>query len=451
VAAGTVVLIMLAASTIWSPPFLSPMKSAAAQGVINPSAAANVSNWTADSDGAQVRLVRVPVAHGPSGTRTAIDIQRTEAPAKWAMAMAGLRTPQTFFRVGRSYEMRAYVRDMNASGQAIGLLLANENFDHRPTGVSRYESYRDRSWHLLKRTFVCTDPASSDTALYVALPPSGALHFQLTATSVREVTPARPPRINGTPKKVLTFNGASGTAPDKRVWNHELGGNGWGNNELQTYTASTANSHLDGKGHLVITARREDAVGRDGIARQYTSARLTTKGTIEVLPRSYVEAAIRAPVGAGVWPAFWLLGSDISEVGWPACGELDVVEVIGANPTVAHSMIHVATQSDPREDAPYPREEGRGTVDLRHPADSRTHRYGVYFDSKMVRFYVDRKERLAFGAEDAWTSGRTWPFDKPMFLVLNVAVGGTGDPSATSFPRSMIVDGISIWKGGTPF
>jgi beta-glucanase (GH16 family) len=441
---------MLLASTIWSPPF-SPLKASAAEGVVNPSATANMSNWTANSDGTPVRLMRVSIAHGPAGASTAIDIQRAGVPGKWALALGDLRKPQTFFRVGRSYEMRAYVRDLNASGQAIGILLANENFDHRPTRVSRYENYSDRSWHLLTRTFVCTDPASSDTALYVGLPPSGALHFQLTAVSVREVTPARAPRVNGDPKKVLSFNGASGTAPDRRVWNHELGGNGWGNEELQTYTASTSNAQVNGAGHLVITARREDATGPDGIARHYTSARLTTKGKVEVLPRSYVEASIRVPVGAGVWPAFWLLGSNISDVGWPACGELDVLEVIGANPTIAHSMMHMGTQSDPRKDAPYPMDEGKGTVDLGHTLDSRTHRYGVYFDSKMVRFYVDGKEHLAFGAEDAWTSGRTWPFDKPMFLVLNVAVGGTGDPSATSFPRSMTVDRISIWKGGTPF
>jgi hypothetical protein len=83
--------------------------------------------------------------------------------------------------------------------------------------------------------------------------------------------------------------------------------------------------------------------------------------------------------------------------------------------------------------------------------DSRTHLYGVYFDQAMVRFYIDRKEHMAFDLEDAEASGRTWPFGNSMFLVLNVAVGGNGDPSASSFPKSMTVGAISIWEGGTPF
>jgi hypothetical protein len=90
-------------------------------------------------------------------------------------------------------------------------------------------------------------------------------------------------------------------------------------------------------------------------------------------------------------------------------------------------------------------------VDLGQPLDSQVHRYGVYFDSKMVRFYVDRKQHLAFNAADALASGRTWPFANPQYLVLNIAVGGRGNPSGTQFPKSMVVDGITIWEGGIPF
>jgi hypothetical protein len=424
----------------------------AAEGVLNGSAAVDLVGWRADSDAGPITLTRVPVAGGPSGVGTAVDIRRAAGRGRWAMALADLQRPQALFRVGKTYQMRAYVRDLNASGQSVGLLLANDNFLHRPTDRSRYERYGDNSWHLLTRTFVCTQPGAPDTALYFALPPSGALHWQVTAVSVREVPPVRSPTVAGGPTELLSFSGAAGAAPDPQVWSYELGGSGWGNKELQTYTSRASNAHVDGTGNLVITARREDATGPDGIARHYTSARITTKGKVEVQPGSYVEASIRAPVGAGVWPAFWLVGSNISEVGWPACGELDVFEGMGTKPSVAYSRIHMAAQSNPRKDAAYGGGFTGGDVDLGHPLDSRPHLYGVYFDYTMVRFYIDRKEHLAFGVEDALASDRTWPFGNPQYLVLNVAVGSFGgDPSATSFPRSMTVGAISIWEGGTPF
>jgi beta-glucanase (GH16 family) len=367
------------------------------------------------------------------------------------MAFANLKSPATFFKVGRSYRMQVYVRDVNASGRRIGLLLANENFGHRPTDVDRYESFADDSWHLMTRTFVCTEPAFADTGLYLDLPPAGELHWQVTAASVREIATPRPPRVAGPATQTLSFDGAAGTPPDPLKWNHEVGGHGWGNGELQTYTESKANAQIDGAGNLRITALRQESTGPDRIRREYTSARLNTKGKVDIKPGSYVEATLRAPGGAGVWPAFWLLGTNISEVGWPACGELDVVEVVGSRPTVAHSMIHMATVSDLRKDRAYPLDPTKGMVDLGHPLDSQAHRYGVYFDNKMVRFYIDRKEHLALGSADALASNRTWPFGNPQYLVLNIAVGGKGDPSRTEFPKSMIVHGISIWEGGTPF
>ncbi len=260
------------------------------------------------------------------------------------------------------------------------------------------------------------------------------------------------PRATGEPTRIVSFNGPNGAAPDAGDWNHEMGGNGWGNDQLQTYTANSANSHLDGSGNLVITAIRKDVTGPDGITRTFTSARLTTQGKVVVAPGSYVEAPIAAPVGAGVWPAFWLLGTDITDIGWPASGELDVLEVLGGEPTVAHSATHQATQSDPTTDYPYDWDEPGDSVDLGHSLDSRTHLYGVYFDGETVRFYIDRHEHIALWAADAAASGRTWPFGKPQYLLLNIAVGGVGgDPSATAFPKSMTVGAISIWQGGLPF
>jgi len=173
---------------------------------------------------------------------------------------------------------------------------------------------------------------------------------------------------------------------------------------------------------------------------------------VQIEPGSYVEATIVAPVGEGVWPAFWLIGANNDEVGWPASGELDVLEVSGGNPTVANSRIHTASRSDPQRDLEYGAYETGGAVDLGHPLDSQPHRYGVYFDAEMVRFYIDGEETLALDADEALASGRSWPFDGPQYLVLNVAVGvWFADPSGTAFPRTMTVGPISIWQGGVPF
>jgi beta-glucanase (GH16 family) len=419
------------------------------EAVVDGSAGIGLGHWTADSDAGPVRLDRATLVNGPQGAATAIDLQRKTGTGSWAFALGGLDDPERFFEIGKSYRLTAWVRDLNASAQPVGILLANANYKHQPTTASRYGSFRDTSWHILTTTFVCTAEASADTSFHVALPATGPLHWQLTNASVQDVAATRPARVARQPSHLLSFRGPTGSPPDPATWNHEVGGHGWGNDEEQTYTDSTANASLDGQGHLVITARRENVTGPDGIPRRYTSARLTTEGKVLVQPGSYVEASIRPPVGTGAWAAFWLLGSNIDSVGWPACGELDVLEVLGSKPTVARTSVHTSLQSDPRRDAPYAGPAAK--VDFGHPLDSRTHRYGVYFNHRSVRFYIDGKERMVRAVEDALASGRTWPFGQPMFIVLNVAVGGREDPSATALPKSMTVGSVQIWRGGTPF
>src|SRR5262249_13974417 len=134
------------------------------------------------------------------------------------------------------------------------------------------------------------------------------------------------------------FNGADGSRPDESTWAYDLGGHGWGNQELETYTDRAENASIQG-GALVITARAEHYAGTDGIAREYTSGRLKTQGHFS---QTYgrVEARIQIPRGQGIWPAFWMLGDDVSSVGWPTCGEIDIMENIGREPTTVHGTIH---------------------------------------------------------------------------------------------------------------
>jgi len=130
------------------------------------------------------------------------------------------------------------------------------------------------------------------------------------------------------------FDGPAGARPDVTRWVNDVGGNGWGNNELQYYTNSTRNAALDGAGHLVVTAIAETMGGRS-----YTSARIKTQGTFEQAYGRF-EARIQLPSGRGLWPAFWLLGSNLVQAGWPACGEIDVMEAIGSQPSVNRGSLH---------------------------------------------------------------------------------------------------------------
>ncbi|WP_232793993.1 glycoside hydrolase family 16 protein [Pseudofrankia saprophytica] len=418
--------------------------------VLNESASTDLSGWRAESDSGPVQLRRVTGISGPAGGTTAVDVSRRGGNGTWAWALISLRTPEEYFQIGRTYRMQLWVRDADAASGKVGMLLGDGHYQQRPTEVSQYGGFADRSWHLLSRTFVCTAPGGSGTSLYVDLPATGSFHFQLAAASVRRVAAPGPARVNGPPTRVVSFAGPAGRSPNPAEWNHEIGGNGWGNNELQTYTASAANAQVDGAGHLRITAYREDATGPDGIPRHYTSARLSTEGKVAVQPGSYVEASIDVPVGAGVWSAFWLVGGDIRQVGWPRSGELNVMEVVGEDTTWVHSAAHMSMAADPRTEAEFGWGDAGGSVDLGKNLRARPHTYGVYFDGQTVRFYVDRREHMRIWADDARASGWDWPFSKPQYLVLNIAIGA-GNPASTAFPQTMTVGPVSIWRGGVPF
>jgi beta-glucanase (GH16 family) len=329
--------------------------------------------------------------------------------------------------------------------------VANENYQHQPTPSTAYTRLDGAGWHELSLTFVCTERAEPDTGVYFALPSSGRLNWQVTGVRLTEIElPAAPALDRQAPDQVLSFNGAEGQPPDPSLWAPEVGGEGWGNDELQSYVDDRPSAQLDGQGHLVLTARREETTGPDGITRQFASARLTTRGRLTVPPGSYVEAEVTPPTGAGVWPAFWLLGQDIDTKGWPACGEIDIMEVLGSDPMTARSALHMADKSQPTRDRPYGGDSRVGATRFEAPLDTSAHRYGVYFDEHVVVFYIDHRKTFVYTAADAAASGRSWPFGQPMFLLLNVAVGGLESPEGTQFPRSMTVGPVQVWNGRAP-
>ncbi|MDY7104747.1 MAG: glycoside hydrolase family 16 protein [Actinomycetota bacterium] len=241
------------------------------------------------------------------------------------------------------------------------------------------------------------------------------------------------------------FDGAAGTPPDPAKWGYDLGGEGWGNAELQSYTDSTDNAAHDGDGHLVITAREAEA-GLDcwyGPC-EYTSARLLTKGTFTQAYGRF-EARLKIPAGQGIWPAFWMLGDDIDAVGWPASGEIDIMENIGREPGMVHGTLHGPGYSGGG---------GVGAAYL-HPdggafADD-FHTYAVDWSPTEITWSVDGVEYSTKTPADV--SG-DWVYDHPFFLIMNVAVGGTwpGSPDAsTVFPQEMVIDHVRVYaEPGTP-
>jgi len=236
------------------------------------------------------------------------------------------------------------------------------------------------------------------------------------------------------------FFGPDGSSPDRKKWTYDLGGKGWGNQELESYTNRKENARIE-KGNLVITALKESFNGADGVARDYTSARLKTQG---LFTQTYgrIEARIKIPEGQGMWPAFWMLGEDIPTTGWPKCGEIDIMENIGKEPATIHGSLHgpstTAITSDLTAIFSLPTHENFAND---------FHLYAVEWEPDTVRFYVDSNLYATFHSAD-WPAGGKWVFDHPFFIILNLAVGGDwpGSPDAsTKFPQSMLVDYARVY------
>lgn len=238
------------------------------------------------------------------------------------------------------------------------------------------------------------------------------------------------------------FNGPSGQAPDSSKWKYDIGGGGWGNQELEYHTNSPSNAALDGQGNLVITARRENPSNYNcwyGTC-QYTSARLLTAGKFSQMYGA-IEARIKIPRGKGIWPAFWMLGDNIGQVGWPQCGEIDIMENVGHEPLLVHGTLHGPGYSG-----------GSGltstyTSPNNQPFANDFHVYRADWTENAISFSIDGNQYATKTSGD--TRGNPWVFDHKFFIILNVAVGGAwpGSPdSSTTFPQSMVVDYVRVYS-----
>lgn len=226
-----------------------------------------------------------------------------------------------------------------------------------------------------------------------------------------------------------------GTAVNTDNWTFETGSGGWGNNELQNYT-SGANSEIQ-DGILTITAEK---LNDDKLAGSYTSSRMITSGKKEF---TYGRMEIRAklPSGRGIWPAIWMLGADIGSTGWPACGEIDIMEYVGYQPNTVHATVHTSAGYG---------SNGSGSSKPLETAEEEFHIYGLFWTEKELVFYTESPENVTHRYAPASKTIESWPFDKPQFFILNVAVGGNWGGAQgidnSIFPQSMQVDYVRVYQ-----
>nr|WP_134731316.1 glycoside hydrolase family 16 protein [Amycolatopsis nivea] len=262
----------------------------------------------------------------------------------------------------------------------------------------------------------------------LAIPAALALAGAVALTPAGHAAPAAAPAAGFSDD----FDGPAGSPADGSKWTYETGDNNGNNHERQWYTAGAANGALDGQGHLVITAKKENSGNTCWYgACQYTSARLNTSGKFSQA-YGHMEVRMKLPRGQGMWPAFWMLGGGQ----WPDDGEIDVMENIGKEPNTVHGTIHGPGYS------------GAGGIGAAFNGPNFSddfHTYAVDWSPNKIVWLVDGQAYQTRTPADL--NGKKWVYDHPFFLILNLAVGGDwpGDPDgSTQFPQQLVVDYVHV-------
>lgn len=232
-------------------------------------------------------------------------------------------------------------------------------------------------------------------------------------------------------KKLIWEENFNGSELNTTIWNYELGDGcpsicGWGNNEKQSYTNS---NHTVSNGMLTIEIKKED--------ENYTSTRITTAKKKE-FQYGRIEARAKIPVGKGIWPAFWMLGSNIKEIGWPKCGEIDILEYVGREPHMAFTSLHT-------------QDSHGNTINTKKTTISNIeegfHLYAIDWTKDKIVFLIDDKEVYTF--QPAPKNENTWPFNQPFYIIVNAAVGGNfggHEIDDTIFPQKFEIDYIRVYQ-----
>lgn len=225
--------------------------------------------------------------------------------------------------------------------------------------------------------------------------------------------------------------------PDSTKWAYEVGGNGWGNNELEFYTNRRSENARVENGKLIIEARKEAYQGKN-----YTSARLLTKGKND-WAYGRIEAMAKLPKGVGTWPAVWMLGKNISTAGWPKAGEIDIMEHVGFDEGVVHGTVHTEAYN-------HSKKTEKGKAVTVKDVTTAFHLYAIEWTADQIDFFVDDQKYYSVQKSALGSTEAEWPFDQPFYLILNVAVGGNwgGQKGVdeTIWPQRMEVDYVRVYQ-----
>jgi len=246
------------------------------------------------------------------------------------------------------------------------------------------------------------------------------------------------PRIQPTPIaelegwNLIWHDEFDGQKINTQNWTYDLGGHGWGNGEAQYYTSRPENARLE-NGMLVIEARQEKYENS-----YYTSARLKTQG-LQNFQYGRIEARLKVPSGKGLWPAFWMLGSNFDGSNWPDCGEIDIMEYIGKEPDLILGTLHGPGYSGALGISAWNRQTYNIADDF--------HTYAIEWETDEIRWYYDGVQYHTVTREDV--GDREWVFNQPFFIILNLAVGGhlPGPVGLdTVFPAQYLVDYVRVYE-----
>jgi beta-glucanase (GH16 family) len=254
------------------------------------------------------------------------------------------------------------------------------------------------------------------------------------ATTLRSPTATPIPAPPGW--KLVWHEEFDGAGIDKANWTYDLGAGGWGNGEAQFYTDRPENARIE-NGLLIIEARQEKYEGS-----YYTSARLKTQG-LQEFQYGRIEARLKVPAGAGVWPAFWMLGADFDGKNWPDCGEVDIMEYIGREPDLIMGTLHGPGYSGALGFSKWNRQKYNIADDF--------HTYAVEWEPDRVTWFYDGAEYFTVTPADV--GDRKWVFEHPFFIILNLAVGGQlAGPIGlqTAFPAQLQVDYVRVFQAANP-
>ena len=227
--------------------------------------------------------------------------------------------------------------------------------------------------------------------------------------------------------------------PDAKKWTYETGF--LRNSEAQYYTrARRENARVEG-GNLIIEGRKEEYKGPDGKAAHYTAASLTTEGLFE-LAYGRVEVRAKLPRGRGMWPAIWMLGTNIKAIGWPKCGEIDIMEFVGHEPDTVFATVHWFGYEQGKHDS------FGGNLKEQKPSDD-FHVFAVEWFADRMDFYCDKTKVVTFPIEKAGVGDKN-PFDKPHYLLINLAIGGEWGGQKgiddSIFPQQYVIDYVRCYK-----